>query len=258
MTENQFSKVYNIPDVNFTIADTDTQKEIFLKFMEFIGSFGPDVHIQQLIYNKTIKHAELERKVLMPMKNDRLNEYREEMNEMLIDKMTQSRNNLIHEKYFIVSVEADDIIEAKGKFERLDAEVEKGLGKVTEAKDKREKAKALTLTERLSMLYDIYNMESKVPFYKRIRMKDDKSIESFNMKHIQKLGLTSKDVIGPTSLTIERDYMIIGETYARVMAISDLPTFLRGDILTELANMPFNLLLSVHYRVLPPDKAIRL
>lgn len=258
LTENQFSRVYSIPDVNFLIADTEVQKSIFLKFMELLGSFGPDIHIQQLIYNKTIKPAELERKVLMQSRNDKLNEYRQEMNEMLIDKMAKSKNNLIHEKYFILTVEAEDIVEAKGKFERLDVEVTKGFGRVTDAKDKGSQSRILSLTERLSLLYDIYNMESSIPFYRRVRMKNESSFESFNMRHIQKMGLTSKDIIGPSSLSIERDHMIIGETYARALMLTDLPTFLRGDILTELANMPFNMLLSVHYRALAPDKSIRL
>ena len=194
--------------------------------MELLGSFGPEVHIQQVIFNKTIKHAELERKVLIPMKNDRLNEYREEMNEMLIDKMSKARNNIIHEKYFIATVEADDITSAKNTFSRLDDEIERGFQRVAGEKAN---AAPLTLVERLSTLYDIYNMDSNVPFYRRTKMKSDKVMESFNMRHIQKMGLTSKDVIGPTALTFERDYMIIGETYARAMMITDLPTFLRGD-----------------------------
>ena len=82
-------------------------------------------------------------------------------------------------------------------------------------------------------------------------MKKDSVMESFNMRHIQKLGITSKDVIGPTSFTFERDHMIIGNTYARAMMVTDLPSFLRGDVLTEISNMPFNMLTSVHYRPLP-------
>lgn len=163
----------------------------------------------------------LERKVLIPMKNDRLNEYREEMNEMLIDKMSKARNNIIHEKYFIATVEADDITSAKNTFSRLDDEIERGFQRVAGEKAN---AAPLTLVERLSTLYDIYNMDSNVPFYRRTKMKSDKVMESFNMRHIQKMGLTSKDVIGPTALTFERDYMIIGETYARAMMITDLPT----------------------------------
>ena len=200
-----------------------------------------------------IKQAELESKVLMKTQNDKLNEYREEMNEMLIDKMAKASNNIIHEKYFVLSVEADDIVTAKATFERLDREISAGFERVTKTT-----TKPLTLIERLSLMYDIYNMDSNVPFYRRTKMKKDNIMESFNMRHIQKMGLTSKDVIGPSALTFERDYMIIGTTYARAMMVSNLPSFLRGDILTELSNMPFNMLTSVHYRALPQSKAITL
>ena len=44
--------MYVIPDINFTIENTDKQKEIFGNFMELLSSFGPEVHIQQVIYNK--------------------------------------------------------------------------------------------------------------------------------------------------------------------------------------------------------------
>ena len=251
--ENTYSKVYKIPDMNFLIEDTERQKEIFGNFMELLSSFGPEVHVQQLIFNKTIKPAELESKVLMKTQNDKLNEYREEMNEMLIDKMAKASNNIIHEKYFVLSVEADDIVTAKATFERLDREISAGFERVTKTT-----TKPLTLIERLSLMYDIYNMDSNVPFYRRTKMKKDNVMESFNMRHIQKMGLTSKDVIGPSALTFERDHMIIGTTYARAMMVSNLPSFLRGDILTELSNMPFNMLTSVHYRALPQSKAITL
>lgn len=251
--ENTYSKVYKIPDMNFLIEDTERQKEIFGNFMELLSSFEPEVHVQQLIFNKTIKPAELESKVLMKTQNDKLNEYREEMNEMLIDKMAKASNNIIHEKYFVLSVEADDIVTAKATFERLDREISAGFERVTKTT-----TKPLTLIERLSLMYDIYNMDSNVPFYRRTKMKKDNVMESFNMRHIQKMGLTSKDVIGPSALTFERDYMIIGTTYARAMMVSNLPSFLRGDILTELSNMPFNMLTSVHYRALPQSKAITL
>lgn len=251
--ENTYSKVYKIPDMNFLIEDTERQKEIFGNFMELLSSFGPEVHVQQVIFNKTIKPAELESKVLMKTQNDKLNEYREEMNEMLIDKMAKASNNIIHEKYFVLSVEADDIVAAKATFERLDREISAGFERVTKTT-----TKPLTLIKRLSLMYDIYNMDSNVPFYRRTKMKKDNVMESFNMRHIQKMGLTSKDVIGPSALTFERDHMIIGTTYARAMMVSNLPSFLRGDILTELSNMPFNMLTSVHYRALPQSKAITL
>ena len=260
--DTQFARIYNIPDINFQIEDTEKQKEIFGNFMELLSSFGPEVHVQQVIYNKTIKPAELEAKVLMQTRNDRLNEYREEMNEMLIDKMAKAKNNIIHEKYFVVSVEAEDVSAAKASFNRIDTEIKDGFNKIAGNRDmENEKdmiSNPLPLVKVLAVLYDIYNMESNVPFYRRTRIKNENLMESFNMRHIRKMGLTSKDVIGPTSLTFERDYMIVGSTYARAMMLTDLPTYLRGDVLTELSNMPFNMLTSVHYRALSQSKSMKL
>ena len=260
--DTQFARMYNIPDINFQIVDTDQQKEIFGNFMELLSSFSPETHVQQVIYNKTIKPSELEAKVLMQTQNDKLNEYREEMNEMLIDKMAQAKNNIIHEKYFVVSIHADDITAAKTAFNRIDQEIRNGFDKIAGRRDQSTEkdmiAEPQPLVKELSILYDIYNMESDIPFYRRTKIRDGNLMESFNMRHIRKMGLTSKDVIGPTSLTFERDYMIIGSTYARAMMLTDLPTFLRGDVLTELSNMPFNMLTSVHYRALSQSTSMKL
>ena len=253
LEEGLYSKLYVIPEMNFLIEDTERQKEIFGNFMELIGSFGPEVQIQQVIYNKTIKPAELEREILMKARNDKLNEYREEMNSMLIDKMAKARNNIIHEKYFVITVEAENLMKAKANFSRIDIEISKGFQRVTGTE-----SNPVPLVQALSVLYGIYNMDSSVPFYRRVRVNSANMIESFNMRHIQKMGLTTKDVIGPTSLTFERDHMLVGNVYARALMITDLPTFLRGDVLTELSNMPFNMLTSVHYRVLSQDKSIKL
>lgn len=258
--ETLFSRIYSIPDMNFITADTDKQKEIFAHFMELLSSFGPEVHIQQVVYNQTIKKEELERKILMAPANDKLNEYRDEMNEMLMDKMQESKNNIIHKKYFVISVESENIIKANSHFTRLDEQIANGFATITgkkDTKDINETAYPLPLTEELAILYSIYNMDSNVPFYRRTKAKTENAMESFNMRHMQKLGITSKDMIGPTSLTFERDYMMVGSSYASALMVSDLPTFLRGDILTELANMPFNILLSIHYRPMAQDKGIK-
>ena len=119
--------MYVIPDINFTIENTDKQKEIFGNFMELLSSFGPEVHIQQVIYNKSIKPAELEKKVLMKSQNDKLNEYREEMNEMLIDKLSKVRNNIIHEKYFIVQLRQTISLLQKQVFQDLTMKYPKDL-----------------------------------------------------------------------------------------------------------------------------------
>lgn len=247
-----YSKAYTLSDINFIIESSEEQEKIFGRLMEFLGSFGPEMRIQTFIYNKSINSIDFQQKVLLPLKNDNLNEYREEMNNMLIDKMAVARNNIIHEKQIIVSADSDDIETAKNIFSRIDSEVAKGGQRLTGTE-----SKPIGAIDRLSTLYSIYNMDSTAPFYQKVKTITGKTIESFSFKNLKKLGLKTKDVIAPSCMDFERDYFRIGDKYGRALFLCDFPSFLRGDILTELANMPFNMLTTVHYRTLPQDQAIK-
>lgn len=249
---NRYSKMYAMSELNFTIESEQEQKKILGRFMEFLSSFSPDINVQQLIYNKSINSSEFEQKILLPLKNDSLNEYREEMNNMLIEKMSIARNNIVHEKYIILSAESDDIETAKNLFSRLDAEIAKSGQRLTGVE-----FLPLSIEDRLSNLYSIYNLESNTPFYQKVKMKDGNISESFSLPHIKKIGLTTKDVIGPTAMKFERDHFQLGSVYGCALFLVNLPSYMRADVITELSNMPFNMLTSVHYRSLPQDKAIR-
>lgn len=248
-----FSKMYSLADMNFSIESYDGQRAIVSRYMEFLSSFGPEIHIQILIYNKSIKTTEFESRVMLTMQNDNFNSLREEFNDILIDKMSNARNNIVHEKYVVLSTQANDIEDAINKFSRIDVEIAKSGQRLTGSE-----CKAISATDRLSILFNIYNMHSSVPFYQKARMKDGNISESFSLKHVKRMGITTKDVIGPSAMEFQPDYIMLGDTYARVLFINDLPSYLRGDVLTELANMPFNMITSVHYRVLQQEYAIRL
>ena len=247
-----YSKMYTLSDINFSIESLEEQKKIFGKYMEFIGSFGPEVQMQVLVYNKSIGSSEFEQNVLISMKNDSLNEYREEMNNMLIDKMAAARNNIVHEKYIIISVEADDIESAKNTFSRLDSGIASSVKKLTKAE-----STPCSIRDRLSFLYDIYHVGSEVPFYQKLKMRDGRISESFSLKELKKRGLSTKDAIAPMSLTFEHDHILIDNKYVRVLTLRNLPSYLRGDILTELSNQPFNMLTSVIYRSLAQGEALK-
>ena len=75
---------------------------------------------------------------------------------------------------------------------------------------------------------------------------------------MRKLGLSTKDCIGPMSFKFEKDYMMIGDKYARALFLSDLPTFLTDNILAELTNTDCNMLTTLNYESIQQDKALRI
>lgn len=248
-----YSRMYALSDINFSIESMDEQRAIFGKYSEFIGSFGPEVQMQVVVHNKSISSSEFEQNVLIGMKNDSLNEYREEMNNMLIDKMAVARNNIIHNKYLVVYIEADDIEAAKNTFSRLDSSIASGLKKLIGTD-----VVPCSIRERLSNLYDIYNVDSDIPFYQKLKMRDGRISETFNLKELKKRGLTTKDAIAPMSMVFEHDYIRIDDKYARSLTLRNLPSYLRGDILAEMSNQPFNMLTSIIYRSLAQGDALKL
>lgn len=248
-----YSKMYALSDINFSIESMEEQRAIFGKYSEFIGSFGPEVQMQVVVHNKSISSSEFEQNVLIGMKNDSLNEYREEMNNMLIDKMAVARNNIIHNKYLVVYIEADDIEAAKNTFSRLDSSIASGLKKLIGTD-----VAPCSIRERLSNLYDIYHVDSDTPFYQKLKMRDGRISETFNLKELKKRGLTTKDAIAPMSMVFEHDYIRIDDKYARSLTLRNLPSYLRGDILAEMSNQPFNMLTSIIYRSLAQGDALKL
>ena len=95
----RFSKSYFLPEVNFKTVDANRQASIAEQYSQFISSFDSSVTIEITLYNKTINIEEFQKNVFIEMKSDNLNEYRDEYNKMLQEKMVGAKNNLITEKY---------------------------------------------------------------------------------------------------------------------------------------------------------------
>lgn len=253
LTPGVYSKSYVLGDANFKITSRQGQEKIFNNYSTMLSTFGETVKVEVTIWNKNMDIAEFQKQVLMEMQNDDLNEYREEYNQMLIEKMSSANNNLEKIKVMTLTIEEESIQEAIATFNRLDTEATKMIANLTG-----ENAKAMTAMERLCMLYEIYNPNSSQKFLQKV-WHDSEWQDSIGLKSIHDMGLSTKDVIGPDGFVFKPNMTIMGEnTYARTYYVSTIPTWLRGDAFTDLSDMPCNMLASVHYRTLPQDVGTKL
>lgn len=245
-----FSKSYILSDTNFRISSNQGQKKIYDDYSTMLSTFGETVKVEVSIYNKNLDIIEFQKKVLLEMGMDDLNEYRDEYNQMLIDKMSGTNNNLTKLKILTLTIEEESIQEAVVTFNRLDIDTLKMISNLTG-----EKSKAMTAMERLCMLYDIYNPNARQKFLQKV-MIDGEEKNSISLKQIHEMGLSTKDVVGPSSFEIKPDKLILGgHTHTRTYFVSTIPTWLRGDMFTDLASLPCTMLASVHYRTLQQDIA---
>lgn len=246
--QGNYSKSYKLEDVNFQTADQGLQESMYLDYEGLLNSIGPGQSMQITVFNRSISPEAIRNQVLLKPRADNLNGYRDTYNSILLDKINEGRNSLRKEKYLTISTQAPNIEEASITFNRLDNEVNSKVNRINHAD-----TPPMTLEDRLAVFYDIYNEEPDFPFSKKIQplMKNDR----LDLRALNGSGLTTKDLIGPESMYFQSNYFKVGEMFARAMYLDNLPTFMNANVLTDLTDLPCNMLTSVNYTPIPGDKA---
>lgn len=251
LREGLFSKSYSLPDMNFKIVDDNKQLQIVEKYSQFLNSFDHNTAVEITLYNKTIDINQFQEKVFVKMNSDSLNPYRMEYNEMLMGKMAGAKNNIETIKILSIAIFAKDIIEATDKFIQIDEHVKDGITDITSSP-----AEAMSTLERLDLLNSIYNQDSTVPLYRKRNIQGHVS-ESFTLENCAEQGITTKDVIAPPGLKFSNYNAEIGENYSKTYYVSNYPTWIRGTIFTDFAALPMNALISVYFKTIESNEAIK-
>lgn len=247
-----FTKCYRLTDANFKTATQETQEDMYFAYGDLLNYFSPDVRPQILIFNRSIDMERFNKETLFEKTGDQFDSLRDDMNDVLTSKISEGQSNTTQEKYLIVSIRAENIELANGTFSRVDGEISSRIKVINEhATDPME------LQERLELMYNIYNQDNDVPFFKKMNI-DGKEARTFDLNWMHQLGLTTKDMIGPSSMEFEYSYLRLGDKYARVLQLRNLPTQLSAEVLTDIANVPCQALTSVHFSPMRQDEGIRL
>ena len=95
---NKFSKSFRFSDINYLVASREDKESMFLTYSELLNSLDSGATTKITINNHRLNRSDFEESILMPMKQDGLDEYRKEYNDMLLDKATGA-NGITQEKY---------------------------------------------------------------------------------------------------------------------------------------------------------------
>lgn len=98
---SKFTKMYRFTDINYLVASREDKESMFLTYSELLNSLDSGATTKLTIYNHRQNRASFEKSILMPMKEDGLDQYRKEYNQMLLDKATGA-NGIMQEKYLTV------------------------------------------------------------------------------------------------------------------------------------------------------------
>ena len=233
---NRYTKSYRFLDINYAIASKEEKIGLFLDYGDLLNSFDSSVMVKITVNNHKIDLHKFKEDILIPFKEDGLDEYRKEYNEMLLDKLKES-DDIVQEKYLTLTVFKNNVEEARSYFSRIGTELSSHFAKLGS------KCIELNLEERLKILHDFY--------------RSDESEFNFDMKDNMRKGHSFKDLICPLAPEFKHKYFKLDDKYGRVLYLSNYPRFIKDSIVSELCNLNKNMMYSMDLISIPTDEAVK-
>ncbi|WP_109733521.1 VirB4-like conjugal transfer ATPase, CD1110 family [Faecalicatena orotica] len=236
--ESKFSKTFRFSDINYSIASKSDKTEMFLDYSELLNALDSGTSAKITLNNRRINKEEFEQSLLIPMKQDGLDEYRREYNDMLLSKVSGTNNSIYQERYLTISVHKKNIDEARTYFARVGTDIITHLAKLSSVGEE------LDAGERLQVFRDFFRAgkPTGVPF---------------DLREYARKGHSFKDWICPASMEVSKDCFQLDGRYGRVLYMQDYASYVKDDMVSELCDLSRDLMLSIDILPVPTDEAVR-
>ncbi|MGN8779427.1 VirB4-like conjugal transfer ATPase, CD1110 family [Blautia sp. HCP3S3_C12] len=239
-TEDKFfSKTIQFFDINYQLAKNDDKTTIFENYCEFLNYFDSSVRFQITFLNQQVNFDEYSKTIDIPPKGDAFDDIRKEYADMLKMQLAKGNNGLVKTKYITFGIKADSLRAAKSRLERIETGILNNFKVLGAA------ARPLNGLERLKILHDTMNMDTKEPF-------------KFHYGMVAKTGLGTKDFIAPTGFDFRNDsYFRMGQTFGCVSYLQITSPELTDKMLADFLDMEENLIVNIHVQPVDPKAAIK-
>ncbi len=252
-TEGNFSRTYVIGEIDMEQIEKTSQASARQVMQKLMNSFPDNVSYEFTTYNRLIdQDSYLKQILIFPNKDEKLNEYIKEYDQVIVDNVSIGHNNIKKTTFFTVSVKAAVVDDAAQLFRKLDSDIKEtfdkyyGVGIIS-----------LSIMERLKSLYSIFNPDCE-DFGKIIDIDGTGNIDLDNLKYMH---VTTKDLVAPKRINYApalKDHMIItsnsgAQVYARSFAITNVPRLVSDNVISDLTNVSGSMIFSSIYEYIDSD-----
>ncbi len=235
---SKFSKTIRFSDVNYAIASKEDKTSMFLDYSALLNALDTGSTTKITINNKRLNRQNFEQEILIPRQDDYLDGYRAEYNSMLMDKVTDSSNSVVQERYITLSVHRKNVEEARTFFDRVTADVTTRLSHLDAHSEE------LDAVERLRVLHDFYRT-------------GEESEYRLDLRDLMGKGHSFKDAICPDSLEFKKGHFIMGNKFGRVLFLKEYASYIKDSMINELTALNRTMMLSIDVIPVPTDEAVR-
>ena len=235
--KNKYSIMYRFTDINYAVASKEDKETMFLDYSALLNSFDSGATTKITIALRRINKQDFKKDILLKFKEDGLDIYRQEYNQMLLDKSVNA-NGMVREIYLTISIFKKSYEDAKIYFRRISNDIISHLSKLGS------KCCQLNLNDRLKILHDFYRIGEESNF-------------NFDLKNEMKRGHNFKDYICPDSFSFKSDYFEMGNKVGRVLFLKDYASYIKDSMVSELTDMNQNMMMSIDVIPIPTDEAVK-
>lgn len=218
ISKNEYSKTLEFFDRNYTALSEEDRENVFINFSEILSSFDSSNSYQFSYINCGEKSFKLEDRFKIENKNDTFDEFRDEYNQILKNKINKNKG-FEKRKFLTFKTTAKNIKEANINLIGMEKDLKKQF------KELDTEIKILNLEERLSLFYEMLNPHKNLDFG-QIDQKE---------KIVPKLLDFSKD-----------DEFKINEMFAQTFYLEITGSEISDEILKEFVEVNEDLYINFH------------
>jgi hypothetical protein len=235
-----YTKTIVFGDINYFLADKESQTQIFEGYCDFLNYFDSSVLVQLSCINRFANTDELKKSINIPFAGDDFDPIRGEYGGMLNNQLAKGNNGLTKTKYVTFGIRADNLKAAKLRIERVEVDI------LNNFKVLGVSAHSLTGAERLEVMHNQFHPDGTAKF-------------RFNWKDRVASGLSTKDYIAPTSFDFRDGKMFrMGDDYGAVSHIQILAPELNDRMLADFLDIDAPVTVTLHIRSIDQSEAIKM
>lgn len=234
----QFSRSWRFSDINYFTASREDKESLLFLWGGVLNSQSSDVALKITLINHGMNPDAFRASLLIPHKTDGLDRYRWEYNQTLLDKAA-GVNGIVQEKYITVSTRQKSVEGARSLLNRVGGDLAAGMGRLGSG------LTSLDCGERLRVLHDFFRPGEETNFH-------------FDLGDLMKKGHDFKDLICPDSFQFKSNYFELGDSkVGRVLFLKRYASFIHDELISELAGLAKNLMLSIDVEAVATERAMR-
>lgn len=228
-----FDKVYQFDDINYTIGDAESQKDLFGLYCQFLNSMSIKFKIVIANHNKDMEKFREE--IMFTENKDSFNKYRKSYNKLIENRMMKGRQGIEQVKYIVVSTEQKNYEEAKNYFNTIENNMRVHFSNLDSY------LYPIDADGRMKILHSMYNTGEEHRF-------------QFDFDEALHQKRDWRNDICPVSYKEQDNHIKSDKMYFRTLFIKSFPkSDISDEFLTDIAGVSFQSVITVDVTPIPDN-----